>query len=97
MNLGIKKWTKILLETQNFVGVQKNLVFSFNKFGHATNLVGNERHNRHYPEITWKGMKIYDMKNDKDIGSEVEASLCDNDMHSIVVVCKTQRTKGFQG
>ncbi len=42
-------------------------------------------------------MKIYDMKDDKDIGSQVEASLCDNDMHSIVVVCKTQRTKGFQG
>jgi hypothetical protein len=72
-------------------------VFLFNKFGHATNLVGNERHNRHYPKIAQKGMKIYDMKDDKDIGSQVEASLCDNDMHSIVVVCKTQRTKGFQG
>jgi hypothetical protein len=42
-------------------------------------------------------MKIYDMKDDKDIGSPVEASLCDNYMHLIVVVCKTQRTKRFQG
>ncbi len=42
-------------------------------------------------------MKIYDMKDDKDIGSQVEASLCDNYMHLIVLVCKTQRTKRFQG
>jgi hypothetical protein len=76
---------------------KKIWVFSFNKFGHATNLVGNERHNRHYPKIPQKGMKIYDMKDDKDIGSQVEASLCDNYMHLIVLVCKTQRTKRFQG
>jgi hypothetical protein len=61
------------------------------------NLVRNERHNRHYPKIAQKGMKIYDMKDDKDIGFQVEASLCNNDMHSIVVVCKTKITKGFQG
>lgn len=42
-------------------------------------------------------MKIYDIKDDKGIGSQVEARLCDNDMHLIIVVCKTQKTKGFQG
>jgi hypothetical protein len=63
----------------------------------SQNPIGNERHNRHYPKTAQKGMKIYDMKDDKDIGSQVEASLCDNDMHLIVVVCKTQRIEGFQG
>ncbi len=97
VNLGIKNWTKILLETQNFVGVQKNLGIFVQQVWSCHNPIENERHNRHYPKIAWKGMHIYDMKDDKNIGSQVEANLCDNGMHLIVVVCKTQRTKGFQG
>ncbi len=38
-------------------------------------------------------MKIYDMKDDKGIGFQVEASLCDNDMHLIIVVCKHKEQK----